>query len=142
MHAHVGENEGFKLAATKEDNMPKSFATYWNPLDPEQRHLWKPTGGLEGMSEELTLAADPQTGHYTRLTRFLPGADTSAFGAVSHTYPEEVYILEGELYDAAFDRTLHTGDYASRPPGEKHGPFRSKRGCVVLEIAYPDKTGA
>jgi len=121
--------------------MPKNSMTYWNPLDPEQRGRWKPTKGLEGMSEELTLAADPQTGHYTRLTRFLPGADTSDFGSVSHSYPEEVYILEGDLHDAAFGRILRVGDYASRPPGEKHGPFRSERGCVVLEMAYPDKAG-
>jgi hypothetical protein len=40
------------------------------------------------MVEELTLSIDPATGEYTRLTRFLPGADTSAFGGKSHAYPE------------------------------------------------------
>lgn len=33
------------------------------------------------MAEELTLSMDESTGEYTRLTRFLPGADTSPFEA-------------------------------------------------------------
>lgn len=82
---------------------------------------------------------DAQTGDYTRLTRFKAGADTSAFGPKSHSYPEEIMILEGRLYDAAFDRWLGPGDYASRPPGELHGPFRTDDGCVVLEMSYPSQ---
>jgi hypothetical protein len=58
----------------------------------------------------------------TRLTRFLPGADTTAFGGKSHAYPEEVFIVSGRLYDRAFDLWLEAGHYASRPPGEMHGP--------------------
>ncbi len=92
---------------------------------------------MEDFAEELTLAIDKETGDYTRLTRFKPGADTSAFGAKSHDYPEEILILEGRLYDAAFDRWLEAGDYASRPPGETHGPFKTEDGCVVLEISFP-----
>jgi hypothetical protein len=92
------------------------------------------------MAEELTLAIDEQTGDYTRLTRFAPGADTSAFGSKSHDYPEEVFIVEGSLYDAAFDRWLYKGDYASRPPGEAHGPFRTDEGCLVLEMSYPSQS--
>ena len=60
--------------------MSKSTTTYWNPLAPDQRTRWAPIKGLEGMAEEITLSIDPETGEYTRLTRFLPGADTSAFG--------------------------------------------------------------
>ena len=119
--------------------MPKSFSTYWNVLAPEHRSRWTPVRDLEGMAEELTLAQDHETGHYTRLTRFLAGADTTLFGPKTHNYPEEVYVISGELYNTAFDRTLCAGDYASRPPGEKHGPFRSKDGCLVLEMAYPNR---
>ena len=43
------------------------------------------------MAEELTLSIDPVTGEYTRLTRFLPGADTAPFGGKTHDYPEEVW---------------------------------------------------
>jgi hypothetical protein len=116
--------------------MPKTTETYWNPLLPENTRRWTPVSGLEGLAEEVTLALDGQTGDYTRLTRFLPGADTTAFGPKSHDYPEEIMIIEGRLYDAAFDRWLEVGDYASRPPGEVHGPFRTDTGCVVLEMSF------
>lgn len=43
------------------------------------------------MAEEITLSIDPVTGEYTRLTRFLPGADTSAFGGKTHAYQEGIY---------------------------------------------------
>ena len=95
---------------------------------------------MEGVAEELTLAMDEATGDYTRLTRFLPGADTSEFGPKSHPYPEEILVMEGKLYDAAFDQWLEPGYYASRPPGEVHGPFRTETGCVVLEISCPSQT--
>jgi hypothetical protein len=31
------------------------------------------------------------------------------------------------------------GDYASRPPGEPHGPFRTNEGCLVLEVSFPSQ---
>lgn len=119
--------------------MAKSTATYWNPLTHESCELWAPIKGLEGMVEELTLSIDPDTGEYTRLTRFLPGADTSSFGGKSHPYPEEVFIVSGRLHDQAFDLWLEAGHYASRPPGELHGPFRTDVGCVVLEVSFPSR---
>ena len=103
--------------------MPKTTSTYWNPLSTVNQKKWQPIDGLEGMAEELTLSMDEDTGEYTRLTRFHPGADTSALGGKSHEYPEEVFIVSGRLYDQAFDMWLETGHYASRPPGEMHGPF-------------------
>ena len=120
--------------------MAKSVATYWNPLAPENKERWTPIRGLEGKAEELTLSIEPNTGEYTRLTRFHPGANTTPFGGKSHTYPEEVFIVSGRLYDQAFDIWLETGHYASRPPGEVHGPFRTDVGCVVLELSFPNRT--
>ena len=117
--------------------MAKSTTPYWNPLTPESRGRWTPVSGLEGMVEELTLSMDPATGEYTRLTRFQPGADTTPFGGKSHGYPEEVFIVSGRLYDQAFDLWLEAGHYASRPPGEVHGPFKTEVGCVVLEVSFP-----
>jgi hypothetical protein len=119
--------------------MTKSTVTYWNVLSPEHHHQWQAIPGLEGVAEDLTLSFDPQSGEYTRLTRFYPGADTAAFGGKSHAYPEEVFIVSGRLYDQAFDLWLETGHYASRPPGEVHGPFHSDIGCIVLEISFPDR---
>jgi hypothetical protein len=119
--------------------MSKSTTTYWNPLAHDQRTRWTPIKGLEGIAEEITLSIDPVMGEYTRLTRFLPGADASAFGGKSHAYPEEVFIVSGRLYDQAFDRWLETGEYASRPPGERHGPFQTDVGRVVLEVSFPNR---
>jgi ChrR Cupin-like domain len=121
--------------------MTKSTVSYWNALGPEARERWTPVKGLEGLVEELTLSHDPDTGEYTRLTRFLPGADTTAFGGKSHAYPEEVFIVSGRLYDRSFDLWLEAGHYASRPPGEMHGPFTTDTGCVVLEISFPGRGG-
>ncbi len=82
---------------------------------------------------------DNETGEYTRLTRFLPGADTSELGGKSHEYPEEIFVVSGRLYDAAFDIWLEAGHYTSRPPGEVHGPFRTDEGCLVLEVSFPNR---
>jgi hypothetical protein len=119
--------------------MSKSTITYWNPLSLEHHGQWQPIPGLEQMAEELTLSLDPETGEYTRLTRFLPGADTAEFGSKSHPYPEEIFVVSGRLYDRAFDLWLETGHYASRPPGELHGPFKTDIGCVVLEVSFPNR---
>ena len=119
--------------------MSKSTIEYWNPLLAENQHKWCPIKGLEHVAEELTLAVDALTGDYTRLTRFKAGANTAAFGVKSHDYPEEIFVVAGSLYDAAFDRWLHAGDYASRPPGEPHGPFKTIDGCIVLEISFPSQ---
>jgi hypothetical protein len=97
------------------------------------------TRGLEDIAEELTLSIDEDSGEYTRLTRFFPGADTSAFGEKFHEYPEEIFVVSGRLYDQAFDLWLEPGHYASRPPGEVHGPFKTDEGCLVLEISFPNK---
>lgn len=121
--------------------MAKSTSTYWNTLSPGNRECWTPIQGLEGMAEEVTLSIDPLSGEYTRLTRFLPGADTSALGGKSHPYPEEVFIVSGRLYDQAFGLWLEPGHYASRPPGEVHGPFKTDLGCVVLELSFPQRSG-
>jgi hypothetical protein len=121
--------------------MTKSTCTYWNPLESAAQGRWAPVKGLEGIAEEVTLSIDPASGEYTRLTRFLPGADTTAFGGKTHPYPEEVFIVSGRLYDQAFDAWLEAGDYASRPPGERHGPFRTDEGCLVLEVSFPNRRG-
>ncbi|MDD5759480.1 MAG: cupin domain-containing protein [Desulfobulbaceae bacterium] len=120
--------------------MAKSTATYWNVFAPTNSDQWEPIAGTSGMIEQLTLAIDEQTGDYTRLTRFKAGADTSASGGKSHAYPEEVYIISGRLYDAAFQQWLAAGHYASRPPGEVHGPFICEEECLVLEVSFPSQS--
>ena len=124
----------------KEYIMPKSTVTYWNALDKNNDDKWETIEGTGGQLEQLTLAIDEENGDYTRLTRFKAGADTKAFGSKSHEYPEEIMIIKGRLYDDAFDKWLETGEYASRHPGEVHGPFIAKEECVVLEMSYPSQS--
>ena len=119
--------------------MAKSTVTYWNPLIPDNNEKWESIEGMDGLLEQLTLAIDEESGDYTRLTRFKPGADTTAFGSKEHPYPEEIFIVKGRLYDVAFDQWLNAGDYASRPPGEVHGPFKADGECIVLEMSYPSQ---
>jgi hypothetical protein len=119
--------------------MAKSTITYWNTLDIKHRNQWEPVPGLAGIAEQLTLSIDEATGEYTRLTRFLPGANTYNFKGKHHDYPEEIFIIEGRLYDEAFEMWLEKGHYASRPPGELHGPFKTDVGCLVLEVSFPNK---
>ena len=45
--------------------MPKSIATYWNPLNEDSKNSWNPAKGPENMAEELTLSIDEGTGIYT-----------------------------------------------------------------------------
>lgn len=119
----------------------KTTCRYWNPLAAEGAGRWTPVAGLAGVAEEITLSIDPTTGEYTRLTRFLPGADTTPFGGRSHEYREEVFIVSGRLWDQAAGLWLEAGHYASRPPGEQHGPFATDVGCVVLELSFPNASG-
>ena len=119
--------------------MPKTTATYWNILDSKNQDKWEVIEDSNGMFEQVTLAIDEVTGDYTRLTRFKAGADTAAFGAKAHDYPEEIYVISGRLYDEAFSMWLEPGHYASRPPGEVHGPFRAETECIVLECSYPSQ---
>jgi hypothetical protein len=53
-----------------------------------------------------------------------------------HDFWEEVWIVEGSLYDIAKEQTFLAGYYACRPPGMKHGPYRIPQGCVTFEIRY------
>lgn len=121
--------------------MTKTTATYWNTLAGEAAGRWSAVPGMEDIAEELLLSVDQETEEYTKLTRFLPGADTSPFGTKSHPYPEEIFIVSGRLYDAAFDTWLEQGHYASRRAFEVHGPFKTDEGAVVLEVSFPNRIG-
>jgi hypothetical protein len=91
--------------------------------------------GVPGLTERL-LASDPSTGTATRMLRFEPGTDTSPLGVVTHDFWEEVYIVSGDLHDLTLDEVFTEGMYACRPPGMRHGPWRSMEGCVTFEVRY------
>jgi hypothetical protein len=97
---------------------------------------WRPAGtGVRGLAEAV-LARAGDTGVATLLQRFEPGTDTSSAGVQVHDFWEEVYILEGSLYDLTLDETFRAGSYACRPPGMRHGPWRSDEGCLLLAVSY------
>lgn len=116
----------------------KSTRTYWYPFAEEGN--WTEVEGTDGNILELTIAEDPETGDYTRLTKFKAGYDTSDFGAKAHDYPEEIFIISGRVYDKAFDQWLEQGCYASRPVGEIHGPFiAGNEDVLIMEMSYPSQ---
>jgi hypothetical protein len=97
---------------------------------------WVPIPGpVPGLSERI-LAQDEAGGVASRMLRFEPGCDTTPNGVLRHDFWEEVYILEGELYDLELNQTFTQGMYACRPPGMPHGPWRSPGGCVTFEVRY------
>ncbi len=120
----------------------KSTSTYWNPLATAHSLDWQTLDGSDGNLSQLTLAEDPESGDYTRLTKFKSGYSTQAFGSKSHDYPEEIFVISGRLYDEAFAMWLEPGYYASRPPGEVHGPFLADGDVLILEISYPSQSVA
>jgi len=118
----------------------KSTQTYWNPLDIKNTGEWEDIEGSDGNLQQLTIAQDFETGDYTRLTKFKDGYSTKTFGAKSHAYPEEIFVVSGRLYDEAFEMWLEKGHYASRPPHEVHGPFIADGDVIILEISYPSQS--
>ena len=93
----------------------------------------------DGVVPELTeriLAFDEEGGVATRILRFEPGTDTSPNGVQVHDFWEEVYILEGSIIDLSLSQEFKAGEYACRPPGMPHGPWRSPGGCTTFEVRY------
>ncbi len=103
-----------------------------------------PPGYPDGLEQKiLTGALDEQakSGTRTRLLRFQPGAFTTA--PFVHDYWEEVYLVSGDLIVGNDDQgrggeSFDPNTYACRPPGVHHGPFKSEKGCLLLEIHYYD----
>jgi hypothetical protein len=90
-------------------------------------------GGIAGLSETI-LSRDEVSGDYTRTLHFEPGTDTSTMGAQVHNFWEEVWILEGAIFDITLGQNFTAGMYACRPPGMPHGPWRSPEGCKTVEF--------
>ena len=97
---------------------------------------WTPVPhGVPELSEKI-LASDPGAGVATRLLKWEPGADTTPSGTQVHPFWEEVYILEGSILDLPLNKTFTRGMYACRPPGMRHGPWKSPNGCLTFEVRY------
>ena len=93
---------------------------------------WVPVEGAPPGHYQKILTEDPENRFVTRLLKVDPGgASTETF---VHDFWEEVYIVEGSQWDGG--RLLKKGMYACRPPGMKHGPYRTEEGCMTLEFRY------
>lgn len=90
---------------------------------------------IEGLSEAV-LARSGSDASVTRILKFEPGTDTSPNGALRHDFWEEVFIFEGSFTDLRLGTTFHAGDWATRPPGMEHGPWRSEAGAKMFEVRY------
>lgn len=103
-----------------------------------------PPGYPQGIEQKILSGGLDEAagrGTRTRLLRFHPGVFTTA--PFVHEYWEEVYLLSGDLTvgndaEGAGGEAFEPNTYACRPPGAAHGPFKSERGCVLLEIHYYD----
>lgn len=93
---------------------------------------WTQAPGAAGVMEKVLSQGEGAI--LTRLARWEPGLDTTPSGVIRHEYVEEVYLLDGDLTDLTLGRTFHAGDYASRPIGMPHGPYRTVTGATMLEI--------
>lgn len=103
---------------------------------PADNVTWVPVPGpVQGLFERI-LSRDAENNVATRMLRFQPGSDTSANGVVIHDFWEEVYILEGAIFDIPLGKEFTAGMYACRPPGMKHGPWTSAKGCTTFEVRY------
>ncbi len=109
------------------------------------QHGWEVLPGYpDGIEQKIlsgTLDEAARTGTRTRLLRIHPGVFTTA--PFIHEYWEEVYLLSGDL-TVGNDASGRGGErfepntYACRPPGVRHGPFKSEGGCMLLELHFYD----
>ncbi|KAK5988163.1 hypothetical protein PT974_12303 [Cladobotryum mycophilum] len=93
------------------DFHPATASRTWSPLGP----------GIE----QMVLNEDKATGRRTTLQRYEPGAQNAR--VETHTYIEEIYLVEGDLHDITLGQGWEKGAYAYRKPGMEHGPFRSEK---------------
>ena len=109
----------------------------------DMKNGWSvPIGYPEGIEEKVLsgeLHPATRTGCRTRLLRFAPGIYTKV--PFVHDYWEEVYLMEGDLivgndHQGNGGISFGRNTYACRPPGAFHGPFKSEKGCTLLEIHY------
>jgi hypothetical protein len=103
-----------------------------------------PAGYPAGIEQKILSGAldeGKKRGSRTRLLRFAPGAFTTT--PFIHDYWEEVFLISGDL-TVGNDQQGRGGTrfapytYACRPPSTPHGPFRSEKGCLLLEVHYFD----
>jgi ChrR Cupin-like domain len=104
---------------------------------------WEVPPGYPSGIKQKVLTSDldetNKTGSRTRLLRIDPGAYSTA--PFVHDHWEEVYLMKGDLIvgndaQGRGGKPFHAPTYACRPPGVRHGPFKSDGGCLLIELHY------
>ena len=104
---------------------------------------WATPEGYPAGIKQTILASNlnetEKSGSRSRLLRFDPGVYTTA--PFVHDHWEEVYLVSGDLIVGNDARgvggeSFQAPTYACRPPGVRHGPFKSVSGCLLFEIHY------
>ena len=112
---------------------------------PDMSDGWvTPPGYPTGIQQKILtgeLDEKGKRGSRTRFLRFAPGVFTTR--PFVHDYWEEVYLVSGDLIvgndeNGKNGESFQPNTYACRPPGVYHGPFKSEKGCLLLEIHYYD----
>lgn len=125
--------------------MPKEHKEF-HPVAMDGEGWHSPPGYPPGIEQKILagrLDEDHKVGSRTRLLRFKPGAYTTQ--PFVHDYWEEVYLISGDLTvtdpkHGERATSFAPNTYACRPPGVHHGPFRSEKGCVLLEFHYYEQS--
>ena len=106
---------------------------------------WETPPGYPLTFTQKILASDideiKKRGSRTRLLKLEPGAFSTA--PFVHDHWEEVFLVQGDLTvgndaEGKGGTAFPPFTYACRPPGALHGPFRSDKGCILLEMHYFD----
>lgn len=91
---------------------------------------------LKTLASTMDVAAGE--GMCSRLALFGPGVATDV--VIEHPFWEESVLISGDLsFPSDIEGewvTVAAPAYFSRPPGTPHGPFRSERGCLLIETQF------
>lgn len=113
--------------------MPVKPGEYSDILAVESGIGWShPEGEPEGVRE--LLLNRHKDGSYTHLLRVEAGTEFPE--PVSHEFYEEAYYVRGEMLNTKTKKKIQGGTYVFHKPGEKHGPFRCLKACLILEFRY------
>jgi anti-sigma factor ChrR (cupin superfamily) len=75
------------------------------------------------------LSYDEDSGFATVLGKLEPG---TRYPAHEHAYPEDIYMLEGDLHIG--DEVIYGGDFHHAAASTRHGVNWSENGCVLLAV--------
>lgn len=92
-------------------------------------------GKVKGLSERM-ISGEPDSDDLVRVLEFAPGTDTTPNGIQAHDYWEEIFIVEGSIYDITLKQEFTAGMIATRRPKMEHGPWKTEKGCIMYEVRH------